>query len=321
MLKAVRRYIHEHTLVASGDHVIVAVSGGGDSVALALILSELAPQLGVSLSLACIDHGLRPESAAEAQWVESLAQSLGVPFDGERLQGLTPFNVQANARDARYEALHRMRVARGGASIATGHTLNDQAETVLARALNGSGLAGLAGIQPKRADGVIRPLLAVQRSDLRTFLRGRGQPWMEDPSNDSERFERVRARTLLAQVERDWPRATAHLAHLAEDARAGHLALQSRSRAWLARAQGRKGLRISVLNAVSRGVCAAVLRRWLRDETQRVLARSHTHALQNLLRTGRGEVLLGDGWGVCVRDGWLVLDRRKRRTRSSSDLP
>lgn len=315
MLKRVRRALGE--LVRSGDHVVVAVSGGGDSVALAHLLSELAAELGISLSLACVDHALRPESGDELRGVEALAVELSLPFDGVRLESLEPGNLQARARHARYAALQEIRRSRGATKIATGHTLDDQAETVLARALNGVGIAGLAGIRPMRADGVIRPLLDCRREELREYLRARGATWIEDPSNESPAFERVRARQALARLEADWPGATAHLAELADDARDAHLALRSRSRAWLARARGRRGLRLTVLRVASRGVRAAVLRRWVRDETQRGLSRSHTHALEKLVRTGRGEVLLGEGWGAARRGDWLVLARRKRRTRSS----
>ena len=317
MLDRVRRTLRDRRLVRTGDHVIVAVSGGGDSVALAHLLSELALELGISLRIACIDHGLRAESADELRAVERLATELDLPFEGVRLEGLPSSNLQARARDARYAALQRIRQASGAASIATGHTLDDQAETVLARALNGAGLAGLAGIHPARVDGIIRPLLDCRRTELRAYLRARGASWVEDPSNESPAFERVRARRALAGLEADWPGATVHLAALADDARSAQTALRSRSRAWLARARGPRGLRLDVLRAASRGVRAAVLRRWVRDETQRVLSRTHTRALEQLVQSGRGEVLLGEGWGAAREGDWLVLDRRKRRTRSS----
>ena len=315
MRKRVHRALEQ--LVETGEHVVLAVSGGGDSVALAHLLSELAPELGITLSIACVDHGLRAESADEARSVEALAAELGLPFDGVRLEDLGSGNLQARARHARYEALHAIRERRGATKIATGHTLDDQAETVLARALNGVGVAGLSGIRPQRADGVIRPLLSCRREELRAYLRSRGGRWVEDPSNESPAFERVRARRLLAGIEEDWPGATEHLAQLAQDARDAHRALRSRSRAWLARSRGRHGLQLSALRAASSGVRAAVLRRWVRDETQRGVSRSHSRALEELVRTGRGEVLLGEGWGVSRRGDELVLDRRKRRTRST----
>ena len=127
-------------------------------------------------------------------------------------------NLEQTARRARREFFHDL-IRRGLADrIALGHTRDDQAETVLFRMLRGSGLAGLAGILPVTAEGLIRPLLGVTRGEVETFLRERGIPWREDASNREPRFARNRIRhELLPQLKQDWnPRLTESLAHLAD---------------------------------------------------------------------------------------------------------
>lgn len=163
--------------------VLAAVSGGGDSVALLRLLHHLAPALGWQVSVAHVDHGLRPDSADDARFVTGLAASLGLPFLGRRVRveskGRSP---EEAARLARRAALLEMAGEAGAGVIALAHSLDDQAETVLARAMTGSGPSGLAAMRPQ--DGPWwRPLLDAGRQDLRDYLRGLGQAWRSDPSN------------------------------------------------------------------------------------------------------------------------------------------
>lgn len=179
----------------------VAVSGGSDSLALMVLLAEMARQEGTELCVATVDHGLRRESRAEALQVAAQAQALGLTHDiltwtDHPVGG----NLQGEARAARYRLLVTWSRARGAASVAVGHTADDQAETVLMRLRRASGVTGLAAMTVRsQRDGVeiLRPLLGVRRADLRRSLLARGMTWIDDPSNCDDRFERVRMRNAM----------------------------------------------------------------------------------------------------------------------------
>ncbi len=182
----------------------LAVSGGGDSTAVALLTADWAGPRGVTLCAATVDHGLRPGSAAEAAAAGAVCAGLGIAHATLRWE--TPQgrgNLQDRARQARQRLIAAWAAERGIVHVATGHTLDDQAETVLLRLARGSGVDGLAAMAPvRRLAGVVwlRPLLAVPRAALRDLLRARGLAWAEDPSNDDLRFARARARAALAAL-------------------------------------------------------------------------------------------------------------------------
>ena len=179
----------------------VAVSGGGDSIALLMLLYRA----GHRVKAATVDHRLRPEAADEAAGVATLCAEYGIShttlvWEHAKIKG----NLQAAAREARRGLLADWARAEGLQDIALGHTLDDQAETVLMRMARGSGVDGLAGMATKRcADGLCwhRPLLAINRSELRAYLREIGVVWAEDPSNDDTRYDRIKARRALSALE------------------------------------------------------------------------------------------------------------------------
>ncbi len=175
----------------------VAVSGGGDSVALLLLLHKA----GYKLKAATVDHRLRPEAAEEAATVARLCKSLGVPHAVLVWRhGALGGNVQAAARAARQDLLAGWARGQGLRDIVLGHTLDDQAETVLMRLARGSGVDGLSGMAMKRREGGLcwhRPLLHVKRAALRAYLRQEGVAWVEDPGNDDLKYDRVKARKAL----------------------------------------------------------------------------------------------------------------------------
>jgi tRNA(Ile)-lysidine synthase len=184
-------------MIVPGDRVAVAVSGGGDSVALLLLLMELRETLGATLRVAHFNHRLRPVEADEdEQFVRKLAADLGLPciVRSEDLAARvrdTGANLEAEARARRYAFLRGL-VSRGWATrIATGHTADDQAETVLARMGRGSGLKGLRAIHPVLGP-VVRPSIETRRADLRNYLASRNQIWREDSTNRDT--SRLRAR-------------------------------------------------------------------------------------------------------------------------------
>lgn len=188
--------------------ILVAVSGGPDSVALLALLTEWAASLPTPpvLFAATVDHGLRPEAADEARGVAELCAALGIPHETLQWRGEKPATaVQERAREARY-ALLRGHARAGGACIVTAHTLDDQAETLLMRMARGSGPAGLAGMRARSLHaGVViaRPLLGVAKSRLVATCRARGLAFIDDLSNADPRFGRVRWRGLMPALARE----------------------------------------------------------------------------------------------------------------------
>ncbi|WP_328803837.1 tRNA lysidine(34) synthetase TilS [Paracoccus xiamenensis] len=182
----------------------IALSGGGDSVALMHLAAEWAAGRSCRLATATVDHGLRPESAAEAAAAGAAAARLGLPHQVLRWQAAGgPGNLMANARQARLDLLADWARAQGLDAVALGHTRDDLAETLLMRLARGAGIDGLAAMAARRTDrGMVwlRPLLDIGREELRDHLRARSVGWIDDPSNDNDRFERVRARQAIAAL-------------------------------------------------------------------------------------------------------------------------
>ena len=185
------------------DRLGVAVSGGGDSIALLHLL--LAMPDCPALSVATVDHGLRHGSAEEAATVAETCAGLGVPYHCLTWDhGPTEGNLQAQARAARYDLLADWARAQGLGAVVLGHTRDDQAETVLMRLGRGAGVTGLAAMRPVRQDrGLrwLRPMLEISRTDLREYLRGHSIRWCDDPSNDDIRFDRIRLRQAQSALD------------------------------------------------------------------------------------------------------------------------
>ncbi len=187
--------------LAGEEALVIAVSGGPDSVALLALLAEWTGQGRPRLLAVTVDHGLRPEAAQEAAMVGELCTRLGVEHRTRRWQGPKPqAGVQEKARAARYALLADEARGSGASAIVTAHTADDQAETLLMRMAAGSGLAGLAGMLPRSAvNGVVlaRPLLGIEKRRLVATCEARELPFVRDPSNDDPRFTRIRWRGLL----------------------------------------------------------------------------------------------------------------------------
>ena len=188
-----------------GGRTGVAVSGGGDSTALLILAVRWAQERGRAIAAATIDHGLRAESAAEAAGVAALCARLGVPHQILRAGNLRDAggNLPAAAREARFSLLGDWARAQGVSAVLLGHTMDDQAETVLMRLARGSGAEGLSAMQAGlRRDRMLwlRPLLEVRREALRAVLRAEGIGWVEDPANEDREYDRVKARQALAAL-------------------------------------------------------------------------------------------------------------------------
>ena len=197
--------------------LVLAVSGGTDSTALCLILAELRDEFGLVLHVAHFDHRSRPRAAAaDAAFVAEVANHIGAPIRIGRAAAAP--KSEDDARNARYEFLRRVANDLGATAIATGHTRDDQAETVLLHLTRGAGLAGLAGMRPER-DGIVRPLLALGRADTSQMCAAAGITPREDPTNRSLRFARNRIRhRVLPELVKLNPEVTLAIARLAEAA-------------------------------------------------------------------------------------------------------
>jgi tRNA(Ile)-lysidine synthase len=209
--RTVRRTIEKYSMFSEGDRVVVAVSGGPDSVALLYILDSLKDVYRIKLHTAHLDHGLRGEESAEdAKFVESLCESLAIPLtaDSEDVGKLAEdegLSLEAAARKARYAFLDRIMKETGFKKLATGHNANDQAETVLINLMRGSGIAGLSGMKPAMEGGIVRPLIEARRSEIMAYLDKKNIAYRTDSSNADKRFDRNRVRAeLIPFIEKEF---------------------------------------------------------------------------------------------------------------------
>jgi len=303
-------------MLRGGETVLAAVSGGADSVGLADVLVSLVPELDLKVHLVHVNHGLRPEADAEQLSVERLAGDLGVPCHVERVtvRREPPWEgLEAEARRARHGAFRAVAERIGAQRIATAHTADDQAETVLMRLLEGAGPRGLAGIAPVRGL-LIRPLLEARRTDVEAHLRARGLAWMEDASNRDPRFLRNRVRhDVLPFLERTVdPGIAAGLARSAGLVRALMDDLEGAGARALARL-GRRGgagwvFGIADLRALPREIAAETLR-------AAALSLGHSGAMRGAGQRALRRLLAPDIPRGLVSAGGLVIEKSGRWLR------
>lgn len=308
VLAAVRATIDRHGLLRPGDRVLAACSGGADSMALLSLLLDLREDLSLDIVVAHFDHRLRAASAADRDFVRAFARERGLRFvegrrDVRRHAVRRGLNLEEAARELRYAFLRRAASRAGASRIATGHTLNDQAETVLLRILRGTGLSGLAGIPVTGEDGLIRPLLEIERGDILAYLRRRGIPHREDPTNRDRRLLRNRVRhDLLPRLARDYDAAVVR--HL------GRLALLAQDEDRIMAEAGRKAfLRIAVRESGRLVLDAAKLARLPRGLARR--------AGREFLRAIKGDLR---GFGAADVDTLLDLGPGEARTLAGGIL-
>jgi len=203
MLAQLQNTIRKHRLLSFGEHVLVAVSGGADSVALLCALRDLSPSLGLRLTVAHLNHRIRGRAAdRDAAFVRRLARRLKAPValgrtDVPHLAKREGLSLEMASRKARYDFLAAAARKVKAHVIATAHTADDQAETVLLKLIRGAGPKGLAGIPLEatlRKTRIVRPLLEVSRDAIVAFLRERSESWREDETNRDESFQRNKVR-------------------------------------------------------------------------------------------------------------------------------
>lgn len=186
---------------AQADRFGIAVSGGSDSMALLHLMTRVAKETGWSLRAVTVDHRLRPEAVGEAAFVAGVCDGLGIPHDVIEWQhGAIAGNLMEAARLARYRLMSEWAEAQGIANVALAHTADDEAETFLMGLSRSAGLEGLSGMRRCFVEGGVtfrRPLLSQPRADLRSYLTRHGLEWVEDPTNENDRFTRTKARRAL----------------------------------------------------------------------------------------------------------------------------
>ncbi|MDY6970959.1 MAG: tRNA lysidine(34) synthetase TilS [Thermodesulfobacteriota bacterium] len=270
IIRKVMRTVFKYNMIRHGDRVVVGVSGGADSVCLLDVLNELKDSLGIELVAAHLDHGLRPDADRdETKFVESLAASLDLPFETKEAgpglrEGVK--GLEERARQTRYRFFEELRKKTSSQKIATGHNLNDQAETVLMRLLRGSGPAGLAGIPPCRDQRIIRPLIEVTRNEIESYLKCKQIAYMTDSSNLETRYLRNKIRLdLLPKLKEYQPRIVEILGHTAETIRGEDEWLEATAEKWLresAETMDNGGIKISL--PLFKGLSAALRNRVIR---------------------------------------------------------
>ena len=212
--------ILEHRMVNSGDKIVVAVSGGPDSVCLLKILFQLQRWLNISLIVAHLNHGLRPkEDERETEFVANLSRSLNLTLAYDKADNLTKAHgssIEEKARKIRYQFLEKVLDEYHAQKVALGHNMNDQAETVLMHLLRGTGPTGLSGIPPIRQKRFIRPLIDITRDEIHTYLKQKDISFMMDSSNLEKRYLRNKLRLELIPLLLNYqPRLIEHLGELA----------------------------------------------------------------------------------------------------------
>jgi tRNA(Ile)-lysidine synthase len=253
--------VARHSMIRSGDRIGVGVSGGADSVALLRLLAELRAQLGIQLYVLHFHHQLRGAAADEDElFVAHLAREFGFDFVADRADVAgearrNGWNLEDAGRRLRYQFFASVVLSHGLNRVAVAHTANDQAETVLAHLLRGTGLAGLAGIYPV-AGSIIRPLLDIGREELREYLLTLKQPWREDVTNLDTSRTRARIRhKLLPLLQQEFETATVtHLSRMAGLAREEEMfwhALEDERFAALTSREPSGGLSLSVADLLS----------------------------------------------------------------------
>lgn len=326
MLAKVRETIDAHGLLEVGDGVVVGASGGPDSVALLLSLHRLAPEYGVWLHVAYLNHMIRPrEAEEEAAFVSRLAHDLGLPvtvacYDVPAMAAQQRKSLEDAARQARYSFLEEVADRVGAGKIAVGHQADDQVETILMHLLYGAGTAGL-GAMAYRRGRIIRPLLAVSRKEILAFLEGEGRGYCLDSSNLDTGYRRNHIRhRLLPLLEKEYnPRVREVLWRTAEILREENGLLEGLARqAWSECLLNEAGGLVELSATALASLAPALQRRLLRLAYSRVLGEGkslpfrHVEAIRSRLAGVEMWQQLPLGVQVRLHGGRLQFLRRTR---------
>ena len=281
---------------AHGRRVLIALSGGADSVALAVLLSEAQRDCALTLFAAHIDHGIRPESAEDAAFCRDLCHALGIPFYSARLDVPGEARTQGEglesaARRMRYAQLRRFKAEAGAELIALAHHMDDQAETVLMHLGRGAGTRGIGGMRAFSGD-LWRPLLGCRKAELTAFLRNRGHTWREDATNGVADNPRNAIRLhVLPELEKCYPQFVPAVARCAQTAQLEDDCLDALTEDYL-RASGALEPFCRWID-LSRPTHRAILRRAILRCCPTALSWEQVNALEALCASNRGRIDLG----------------------------
>jgi tRNA(Ile)-lysidine synthase len=334
--RKVSQFLKRHELLARGDRVLVAVSGGPDSVALLQLLYELREELELHLEVAHLQHGMRGAEAQEdARFVAELAAEMELPFHLKEVSLLQiksasgKGNLEALARDERYRFFAAVARKRRLGKIATAHTQDDQAETILMWLLRGSGLKGLGGMSPAhRLDGtnigpdsrliVIRPLLDVSRDEIEEYLNEKRLAFRIDRSNQDPSFLRnwIRLELIPRLKEKTDRNLPSRLAQQAELIREENELLDALAKAALSETRNAEGMDRGSLLKHGKAMQRRLLRLWI-EETRghlRALDFQHVEALLDLIKAGppQSRLAIPGGWALVREYETLRLKKRSR---------
>ena len=333
LLPAFLAAVRKQGTIVAGDRVLAACSGGPDSVALVALLLKLREEMPLEVHLAHFNHRLRDGADEDERFVRGLARRSVLPLVSEGADvrshaAKKKLNLEEAGRDLRYDFLRRAAARVGATKIATGHTMTDQAETVLMRLMRGTGLSGLAGIAAVVAGKpcpVVRPLLGIAGPDLRAWLAAEGIPYREDPSNLDRRFLRNRIRAeLLPELERRYePRIVAHLARLAaiageEDELLGAF-VRELADEFIIRKGREASLDLKTLPLLLPALARRVAREYLR-ELQGDLRDISYEDVESLLSLGEGKELPLRKGLVMRREGGRVGLRKDRTPAKAYEI-
>lgn len=282
-----------------GMRVLIALSGGADSVALAVLLAEARAGLGLVLFAAHLDHGIRPESVDDADFCRELCRGLDIPFFCRRVDipaeaAKRHEGLETLARTRRYEWLEQVKRETRSDVIALAHHMDDQAETVLMHLGRGAGPEGLGGMKPL-SGGLYRPLLSLRKAELKAYLEARGMGWREDATNyvDDTPRNMLRLRAM-PELERCYPQFARSAARYAQAQRIENDYMASQTEAWL---EGRRdGGPFGRCLEVFPPPHPAILRRALRAVCPEALDWEQVNALEALCGQRRGKLDLSKHW-------------------------
>ena len=282
-----------------GRRLLIGLSGGADSVALTVLLSEARDAFDLELAAAHLDHGIRPESAEDAAWCARLCERLSIPFHTARLDvpaeaARTGEGLETVARRLRHEWLRQMMVSANADAIVLAHHMDDQAETVLMHLARGAGPEGIRGMATLSGD-LYRPLLGIRREDLRQFLRDRGMDWREDATNALPDTPRNALRLHgIPALEQSYPQVVPAIARYAEAARmeSDYVAEQTEAYLRAAAVPFPLGFKLELAPMPH----PAILRRAIRAVTENELSHERIAAAASLAEAARGRAELSGAW-------------------------
>jgi len=317
ILDKVRKTIKKYHLIKKGEKILVAVSGGPDSVALLYLLNHLKKELDLKLHIAHLDHKLRKDSYKDKEFVENLAKKLKIPITTEEVEVkrlAKKGSIEEVARNIRLNFLFKVAQKIKADKIALGHNLNDQAETVLMRLLRGSGLYGLAGILPqKEISGfkIIRPLIEISRREIEAFIKRKKIKPCSDITNFKDIYFRNKIRNrLIPFLEKNYNKNIKELlAHTAEIVGADYDYLMRRAEGFLPKKGNKLALKkfLKLHPALQRIILRLMIRR-LKGNLRRI-SYQHLRELEDLIffRPINSIAFLPQGLTVTKKKNFLIF--------------